>query len=52
MEFVVTWKGFACFHGCFTDACEYIRHHWISPEAAAERGVVILPATRYHLLLK
>lgn len=52
MDFVVTLKGFACFLGRFTDACEFIRRHWGSPEVAADRGVQILPAERYRLLLE
>jgi len=49
MDFVVTFRGFRCFLGKFSDACEFIRRHWSSPEAAAEMGVRILPANRYQL---
>lgn len=49
MDFVVTIKGFCCFLGKFTDACAFIRRHWGSQEAAADRGVRIMPADRYRL---
>lgn len=49
MDFVVTLKGFRCFLGRFTDACEFIRAHWGSQEAASEVGVRIMPADRYRL---
>lgn len=49
MEFVVTLKGLGCFLGKFSDACEFIRRHWGSVEAASEKGVRLIPASRYRL---
>jgi len=49
MDFVVTLKGFRCFLGRFSDACEFIRRHWGSQEAAAEKGVRLIPASRYQM---
>lgn len=49
MDYVVTLKGFRCFLGKFSDACEFIRRHWGSQEAAAEAGVRIIQANRYGL---
>lgn len=49
MDFVVTLKGFHCFFGRFSDACEYIRRRWGSQEAAAELGVRLIPANRYRI---
>ena len=48
MDFVVTFRGLRCFLGKFSDACEFIRRHWNSPEAAAEIGVRLFPANRYR----
>ena len=49
MDFVVTLKGFRCFLGRFSDACEFIRRNWGSQERASEIGVRIFPANRYRL---
>ena len=49
MDFVVTLKGFGCFLGKFSDACEFIRRHWGSVEAASEIGVRIVPSSLYRL---
>lgn len=48
MDFVVTLKGFGCFLGKFSDACEFVRRHWGSLEAASEVGVRIIPSSRYR----
>lgn len=49
MDFVVTLKGFRCFLGRFSDACDFIRRHWGSVEKAGDFGVRIFPANRYRL---
>jgi hypothetical protein len=49
MDFVVTLKGFGCFFGKFSEACEFIRQHWGSQELASEMGVRLVPANRYRL---
>ena len=48
MNFVVTLKGFRCFLGKFTDACEFIRRHWGTQEAVSDVGVRLIPADRYR----
>jgi hypothetical protein len=49
MDFVVTLKGFRCFLGKFTEACEFIRRHWGSQERASEMGVRLIPVDRYRM---
>lgn len=49
MKFVVTIKGFCCFLGKFSEACDFIRKHWGSLELASEKGVRLIPANRYQL---
>jgi hypothetical protein len=49
MDFVVTLKGFRCFLGKFSDACEFIRRHWGSLESAGAEGVRLMPANRYQM---
>lgn len=49
MKFVVTIKGFCCFLGRFSDACDFIRQRWGSLDMASEEGVRLIPADRYRL---